>query len=764
MMGKRYLYALKDCSVFIKGGSKAKNLHFLIRHGFAVPPGWVVSWDALSDYQIQSDAVLAVLRRELAAKLDPEHEYALRSSASIEDDDHCSCAGLFLSILKVKGVDQILKSIQAVWQSLESAEYNAYRLKNPGLAVQPRMAVIIQEMIPAIFSGIVFSKNPITGLSETIIEVGRGTGDELAAARHNPERWISKWGNWLQRPDPGLISEELARAIVSQAGSAARQYGRPVDLEWAYDGQSLYFLQVRPITQLDIPVFSHRIAREMLPGIIKPLVWSVNTRLINQIWADILKKLTGSLTYRPEELTGHFYYRAYINMTVFGRVFERLGMPYEALELLFGLEHEGPDKPRMRPGAGILARLPYLAAFVFRFIWIEWSFKRLLKEKQSKYQNLVRQMKPGLTAAEWLDMARRVFDETIPVAYFNIMIPMLAMMYFRLLASMLKKHGYDARSLEMSGVSAVKDSYNPRLYLEKLRDKYRLWEHALDPEAETALEQDIKLFLEQYGHFSDSGNDCSSIPWRENPALIRQMLAQPGIDRKIDHKTLTFKDLILPRSRRAIIYFVYRRACRFAVYREMISSLYTFGYGQFRPCFVNLGEQFAVHGIIENKEDVFYLYWQELQDLVNNPVISNQQSLVERRSQDIAEYRDAVLPDLIFGLEQPPVQKECPVVLHGIPTSLGTYTGPARILKSLMEFERLNNGDVLVIPYSDVGWTPLFARAGAVVAESGGILSHSSIVAREYRIPAVVSAPGACRIVDGTIITVNGYTGDILMS
>jgi len=75
----------------------------------------------------------------------------------------------------------------------------------------------------------------------------------------------------------------------------------------------------------------------------------------------------------------------------------------------------------------------------------------------------------------------------------------------------------------------------------------------------------------------------------------------------------------------------------------------------------------------------------------------------------------------------------------------------------------LRAGDVLVIPYSDVSWTPLFTKAGAVIAESGGILSHSSIIAREYGIPAVVSVPGACQIADGTLVTVDGYRGEILV-
>jgi pyruvate,water dikinase len=76
---------------------------------------------------------------------------------------------------------------------------------------------------------------------------------------------------------------------------------------------------------------------------------------------------------------------------------------------------------------------------------------------------------------------------------------------------------------------------------------------------------------------------------------------------------------------------------------------------------------------------------------------------------------------------------------------------------------KVQAGDVLVIPYSDVGWTPLFTKAGAVVAESGGILSHSSIIAREYGIPAVVSVPGACQLADDTLITVDGYRGEIIV-
>jgi pyruvate,water dikinase len=84
-----------------------------------------------------------------------------------------------------------------------------------------------------------------------------------------------------------------------------------------------------------------------------------------------------------------------------------------------------------------------------------------------------------------------------------------------------------------------------------------------------------------------------------------------------------------------------------------------------------------------------------------------------------------------------------------------------RVVQGIQDFPKVRQGDVLVIPYADVGWTPLFARAGAVIAESGGMLSHSSIVAREYHIPAVVSVAHACQLADDTIVSVDGYLGTI---
>jgi pyruvate,water dikinase len=122
-----------------------------------------------------------------------------------------------------------------------------------------------------------------------------------------------------------------------------------------------------------------------------------------------------------------------------------------------------------------------------------------------------------------------------------------------------------------------------------------------------------------------------------------------------------------------------------------------------------------------------------------------------------------MLPEVIFGDTVPPVVPLAREKLVGTPTSRGYFTGKVKIVRAIGEFHKLSHGDVLVIPYSDVSWTPLFAKAGAVIAESGGILSHSSIIAREYSIPAVVSVPGALGLQDETWVTIDGFKGEILV-
>lgn len=754
---KRYIFRLNPRLNSRHIGSKAANLAFLIRSGYPVPQAYVCIWDAFLAFRDGDSSVPNILRAQLSGVLRDGASYAVRSSADVEDDRRYSFAGQFRSILRVSGADNVLKAVMDVWDSAEAPEVLAYAKENGIATGSIRMAVIIQEMVPANFSGTAFSRNPATGLSETIIEGGPGTADRLASIPGMPEHWVSKWDQWLKKPDSPAIPEDLAVEVVRRTSEIAGRYGGPVDIEWASAGGRLQFLQVRRITALDIPVFSSRISREMVPGLIKPLVWSVNTRLNNGRWTHILRWLSGEKGIRPEELTVQFYYRAYFNMAIFGKVFERLGMPRDSLEMMLGVEAGGPARPHYHPGmrAGLL--LPRFLTFACSFFFLRSRLERADRRARQLLANLNARIERASSPEDLDRLAEEILRVLIPVVDLNIRIPLLATMYNKLLARALKKNGVDA------GLLSVPVPESPHSRLEILHRRYFSDGKTLSGEKEAEFREDIRDFLEKYGHFSDSGNDFSSRPWRETPDLIVRM-AERGISGKVgnDGRQPGLDSLRLPLSRRMRIRRLYRRACAFADLREKASSLYTYGYGLFRPCFLRMADLLIGRGLLGEREDIFYLYRDEVRSLFKSSEKFPLEDRIRERRAEMDRFAGIPLPETIFGTEQPPIpEEEASDTLWGIPTSLGVHTGPARVMNGLADFEKLEDGDVLVIPYSDIGWTPLFGKAGAVVAESGGILSHSSIVAREYHIPAVVSVPGACRIADGTILMVNGQSGEV---
>jgi pyruvate,water dikinase len=225
-----------------------------------------------------------------------------------------------------------------------------------------------------------------------------------------------------------------------------------------------------------------------------------------------------------------------------------------------------------------------------------------------------------------------------------------------------------------------------------------------------------------------------------------------------------FESLQAKPPRRWILATVYDRARRFRWYREAVGSLYAYCYGLFRTYFLALGERFVQQNLLDASEDVFYLYFDEIKETVRRDFVGKDlRGPIAERKREMEACRHITPPDIIYGDRPPSLQSGEVTKLQGTPTSRGHYTGPVRVVQGIQDFEKVQAGDVLVIPYSDVGWTPLFARAGAVVAEAGGILSHSSVIAREYGIPAVVSVSGACGLADNSTVSVDGYRGEIIV-
>jgi pyruvate,water dikinase len=720
--------------------------------------------------------MVAVLRSEIERTIDLGGRYAVRSSANLEDGLGRSFAGQFKSVLNVHGLDGILQAIWSIWASAHSQGVATYLEKMGLRPTDLKMAVIIQAMVDPVVSGVAFSKNPLTGMDETIVEAVKGSGELLVQDGVTPARWIHKWGAWITEPETDTIGLELVAQVVQEAKAIATAYRRPVDLEWVFDGDAVYWVQLREITATDVNVYSNHISKEVFPGIIKPLVWSVNVPVVNGAWVKLIRELIGSNDIDPNSLAKAFYYRAYFNMGVLGQVFERLGMPRETLELLMGIEIGGPDKPSFKPSRKIYRLLPRLLRVAGAKSRFAHQIEAYLPKAKQQFRAVRTTPVDALSERELLTAIDGLFPLVQEAAYYNIVTPLLMQIYNKVLKAQLSRFGVDYQAVDLTGDLQELKQFEPHVHLDLLHQRYlgldeetraHISENSYDEFQQlsgvSTLQREFERFIDQFGHLSDSGNDFSEVPWRENPDLILRMMTDYTAPGDAAADKVRFEELAIPAARKLVLRPIHGRARQFKLHREAVSSLYTYGYGLFRDYFRALGDRFVERGVILAQEDIFYLQFEEVRCIVSGQDAQDYVARIDRRKSEMEQYRDIVPPSIIYGDEALPIQPTTASGLKGTPTSRGYYTGSVCVVQGIRDFAKLKNGDVLVIPFSDVGWTPLFTRAGAVIAESGGILSHSSIVAREYQIPAVVSVPGACQLGDGTVVTVDGFQGRIIV-
>jgi pyruvate,water dikinase len=179
-----------------------------------------------------------------------------------------------------------------------------------------------------------------------------------------------------------------------------------------------------------------------------------------------------------------------------------------------------------------------------------------------------------------------------------------------------------------------------------------------------------------------------------------------------------------------------------------------------RRTLLELGRRVADAGVLTAPEDVFHLKLAELERINGTPsprIAAELGALVAQRKATRAVLADTPLVDPRFF---PQRAAGGDALVRGVPGSQGVAEGPVRIIRDGAEFGLLRASDVLVAPYTNPAWTPLFERAAAVVVDSGGAGSHAAIVAREYGIPAVMATVDATRrLVDGQRVRVDGTAG-----
>lgn len=755
-------------------GNKAENLASLMRiRDIKVPMTWVISWEAYQGYLGQTHSPMDEIESGFRSFLDPVKHYAVRSSSNIEDANFHSFAGLFKTFLDVQGYEELRKAVVEVWEATQTDSVKMYLEKLNFSPEQILMAVIIQEMVPPAFSGVLFSRNPMTGTNEIVIEGIAGEGVALVQDGVTPERWISRQGEWVAKPDEGRMPSEVPNKVLKDAQKISENYAAPIDLEWVYDGRDVWWVQMREITTLrKLNIYSNRLSKDMMPGMIHPLIWSINIPLINSEWLGLLEEMVGQLPILSEDLAKSFFYRSYFNMGAFGEVFTKIGLPSEGLEMMMGVVPSQDGRPAIKPSIKMLPLVPRL----IRFLSDKWRFEEKIKSNlfafRSEIANFSSKPDPGVAMEDQLKEIAHLNQVLHKIVYLNIVTPLLVSMYVRMLEQQLKKTDVEFLEFDLLENLPELDQYSPNAALVNLKRIYHqaVFNHHVFTESKDEkprevidFEEAFNQFLSDFGHFSENSNNFMAVPWREDPDLVMQMIRETPTISHEKNQRIGLEDLKMKGFRRHLIKLFYHRARKFTLYRDRVSHWYVYGYGLFRPYFFRLADSMVAAGWINDREDIFYLTWYELQEAVEKQDSSGLNDKINARKEEMDTYRDVNLPEVIYGDDPPPVFSKAFDRMKGTPTSQGYYAGCVKVINGARDFEKVESGDVIVIPYSDVGWTPLFSSAGAVIAESGGLLSHSSIIAREYQIPAVVSVPNCMQLKDQQRVSVNGFTGEIVL-
>lgn len=816
-------------------GAKAANLARLKRAGFPVPPGFVITAGAL-DERTPSAADIEHAYR----KLSPDNtKVAVRSSSTAEDLPGLSFAGQYESYLNIETLEDLLGAIAACRQSLSSERAQVYLAKSGIKSISVKMAVLVQRMVPADLSGVIFTANPLNGYKcQMLVNLSRGTGEALASGKAEPVQLVLEKSTGAVisgRTDtlvPGMISELVRKALKIE-----ELFGQPQDIEFSFDRGRLHILQSRPITalpepQLPYPIIwgketSRRIldeatiywsnwnTRENMPYPLKPLSWSfLNDLLFPAIFRVLFGTRPDSPLYEHCFLVDLVNGRAYWNMNLlFGHpFFGFLLRPLlkhldreagETFECLLQSGRLAPHKPRIS-GLGLFREWTVAVKTWMGFPWFSSiasiEANCLAYWKRADLYNSFPM--DGLSNLDLLKRAREFGYQTARAAFPMLMVAGKALWGMSLIEWLT--HRWKDLNLDhlLAGIPSNKTTEGA-LELFRLsemptevRKTFESWPGGDFRALEENLGQSVQGreyldriagFLDKHGHRGLKDLDFGYPSWGEDRTFIYQVIKDyldygPGDKTPLDHyeeakgRRIELTEEIERRLRNTFAGWLKARIFRFGLKQAqdhfpLRENEKYYGLRCFpgsRRIVQEIGRRYQEDGLLKDKDDIFFLTVPEIEQMEKTgaPDGAVVQRLIEARKSQWREQVDARPPSLVRsdGVVETETagDKPEPGVLHGVPASPGTAKGIARVLREPSEALRLRKGEILVAPYTEPGWAPLFLLAKALVMEVGGAVCHGAIVAREYGIPAVVGAKGATvSIRDGQEITVDGNRGEV---
>jgi rifampicin phosphotransferase len=721
-------------------GAKAANLGRLASAGFPVPPGFVVTPAAeghlrdASPHMLGSAAALGARR------------FAVRSSGTAEDLKDASFAGQYETFLDVRP-EGLPEAVERVFASASAPRVSAYkedRAEGTVADEHPRMAVLVQAMVEADSSGVVFTADPVTGRrDEVVITAVRGLGERLVSGEAEGDEWVVKGEDAIQRRESeGALTRGQALEVARLARRVEAHFGAPQDVEWAISGGELYLLQARPMTALPEPVewepprpgYWMRNFRlgEWLPEAMTPLFADWLLVLIEEGYLGGLRSAAGAaVPFGYAQVNGWYY-------TALPEVSPRLLA--RAL-----LESRGRMVPFMWHALIRVNNDPVGAdRAVLRRLAEEWS-----NELLPRYRRLVASSQERTGSATPAELVSIVDEVGTTVGEYLFSLAIVGGSAWKMEAALAK---FFRRNL--SG----EVDFGPQVLLRGLP--------GLEAGPPPHAVQSADWYRPTLGELGLAGEDPDG---RERQ---REIAAEREVAEGACRAVLANRPKLLDRFDALL-----EVAQRYAVLRERQARDFTLGWPLLRRCALRLGEGLAARGVIDTAEDVFFLTRAELDGRRDSS-----EAVAERVTERVADRRRTwerqrrlvapldlgtpprAIRSLVHGAAEAARTKPVPpdAILVGEPASPGRASGAVRIVRGPEDFRGFRDGEVLVARLTAPAWTPLFGRAAAVVTDGGTLAAHASLVAREYGIPAVVGTGDATlRLRDGQAVTVDGGAGTV---
>lgn len=796
-----------DVEVTTAHGGKVAGLGRLLTAGARVPPGFVIDAAAFDAHVARKATALdEPLRAELSVAWTSlgVTSVAVRSSGLDEDGAEHSFAGQHDTVLGVRSLEELERAVLQCWASAFSARAVAYRAHVGARA--PRMAVLVQQMIEPRCAGVVFTRSPDALSDEVIVEAVSGRGEALVSGRVAPHRFeLKRTSLQPAREGDSLLSPAELASLGKEALQFEAALGEPLDLEWAIapDG-TLFWLQARPITtalsQDDAGlVWSNTNAGELLPDVATPMTLDLVKGVVKTLFSLFTEEL--DIDWERTPIVGLVGGRIYFSMNVFQALAASVpGManrnPAElfgghADEIVAGLQKVGASKTPLVRAAGfkLVKGIARLVVRMMRQLNVNPAREvdAILTETRSLQTfALERATEPELLAH--LDRLNGGLGRPFHDVFAAIAVGMgctNALMQ-RCKQWLGDDDGAIASAL-LAGLGGI-DSAESGLALARVGEQLRaaglsaFIESRDWPGLERALatHPDVRAawdgWMERHGHHARAELDVAQPRWRETPALVLSTLSAVAAERSPAQvfaaaaarreKTEAACLSKLGPLKRAGFRFLLERARRGTRLREELKSESVRRLALTRATLLELGRRWVARGLLASADDVFFLRWAELRTIAASADEKLWRRKIARARAEHRKWQPLTPPPVVVGRLDPTTALPPPVpnatVLKGLAVSSGVLEGIARVVLRSDDDTRVGPGEILVAPFTDPGWAPYFVSAGALVVDLGGMLSHGSIIAREYGIPAVVNVGhGTRRIRSGSRIRVDGFRGEV---